>query len=160
LLHLRLQLLQSGIGDGAVEFPANDAGFIEYEDVGVIGRGETGGLLEFLFVVVDQEEMLALVFRGAALDTVRGHTADEARRVFQYGDGVKGQLGSDALGPGFGLILRRVGEAYDDDGGTAVGEFQLPVEQVLAFNGRELLGQQGQGQQEYRQPHGAHPGIT
>ncbi len=143
-----------------MELPADDAGLVEYQDVGVIGRGKTGGLLEFLFVAVDQEEMFPLVFRGAAFDAVRGHAADQARHVFQDGDGVQGQLGSDALCPRLGLVLRSVSESYDDDGGMAIREFDLLVEQVLPFNGGELLGQQGQGQQERQQPHGAHPGIT
>ncbi len=138
----------------------DNAGFIQHQNVGVIRRGESGGLLEFLFVVVDQKEMGSLVFRRAALDAVRGHAADQARHVFQHRDGVQRELAADALCPRFGLVLRSVSEAHDDNGGLAVGEFDLLVEQVLAFDGGELLCHQGQGQQERQEPHGAHAGIT
>ena len=138
----------------------DDAGFIQHQNVGVIGRGESGGLLEFLFVVVDQEEMGALVFRRAALDAVRSHAANQARHVFQHSDGVQGELAADALRPCLGLVLRGVSEAHDDDGGMGIRELDFLIEQILAFDRGELLCQQGQCQQEGGQPHGAHPGIT
>jgi hypothetical protein len=160
LLRLSLQLLESGVGDGAVKSPVDAGRLVEDQDVGVVGRGKTGGLLEFLFVVIDQEEMGALVFRNAALDAVRGHAANQARHVFQDGDGVEGEPGADAPGPRLGLVLRSVRESQDENGGMAIREFHLLVEQVLPFDGGELLRQQRQGQQKNEQPHGAHPGIT
>lgn len=155
-----LQLVEGGIGHRSVELPLDDAGFIQHQNVGVVRRGESGGLLEFLFVVVDQEEMCPLIFGRAALDAVRGHAANQARHIFQHSDGVQGELAADALRPRLGLVLRSVSEAHDDNGGLAIREFDFLIKQVLAFNGGELLCQQGEGDHKRQQPHGAHPGIT
>lgn len=157
---MSLQLAKRGIGYGSVELPLDDAGFIQHQDVGVVGRGETGGFLELLFIVIDEEEMGALAFGRAALDAVRGHAANQARGIFQDRNGVQGELAADALRPGLGLLLRRVSEADDNDGGMAVRKLDLLIEEVLALDGGKLLRQQGQDDGEGPQPHGAHPGIT
>lgn len=138
----------------------DDAGFIQHQNIGVVRCGETGGLLELLFVVVHKEEMRALVLRRAALDAVRGHAANQARHVFQHRDGVQGKLPADALRPRLGLVLRGVSETHDHNGSMAIWKLDFLIEQILAFDGGELLRQQGHCQQERGQPHGAHPGIT
>lgn len=61
-----LKFRNGRVRNGAVETPADRAGSVEQEDVGVVGRGETGGHLQFSLPVIDQQKAVALLLGCAA----------------------------------------------------------------------------------------------
>jgi hypothetical protein len=147
--HLGGECLDGAVGHRAVEAPEDIAPAVERQHVRVVGLVEARCLLQHLFIVVHQQKRLALVLRHAAPDPMDSHAADQPGHILQHRNRINRHSGGvvelpvQAFRPGFGLRLRGVCEAQDENGcapGRRLRQNNTLARQALAFNPRKRLG--------------------
>jgi hypothetical protein len=105
VLELASNLFHRCICHRTVETPADGAGGVDHQQVGIIRSVESGSLLPLLLSAVNQHETVVQFFWSTTLDAAGNHAAKQAGNVFDHRDGPRWKAVAHAQAPRLGLIL-------------------------------------------------------
>src|SRR5450755_3922206 len=156
-LHLCLQYGIARFGSRTVGLECYVSAAIEHDEVGVVGLFVSHQLFEFRFVVHDWNEIGALIFRHALLDSRSDHGANEARsllqhcQLIQFEAGGLAEVGSDLFRPRSRRCLRGMGESeyeHRDFAGCSIGKHYWFSSKVFFLQPGKLLCRRVEGHRQ------------